>query len=517
MEGEQEGSTAKRRRRSDRKVIDGQTRLISEQLVPNDDITFPYGPVTVTRMVFDILEMDRVFSKLKRRQGATVSEVTVALVAHAMQMRGLSINRMEDLIDDDEIRMIYDISDEVDKNDLYRTGRILGDNIEPVIRHIDRMLKDKLGLTFTKVFMDWSATYLDGKPTKMVRFGHTKDHRPDRPQVCFGMVTDATTGVPCGLTVVPGNIIDTTHFGMTYRLVKPFLDPKCLIVFDNGGYSETNGKLVTGDGFDFLTRAQMNKSNDRQIASASTEWEYLDEDICAHTYRGNLGYTKCIYFSVSKYNEKIEGYYRKAKRDWDEMQEMKAALDGKKRPRKKYRNGNVFVDTRIYRQFPLDGLSEAEAIEEAVKRLISGREGYFILMSSRRMTASEMLSTYRSRNAIETGYRDIKHDIDIRPLRCTDDSSIRGRVLIAFLAYFVMQFSKMLVPEMRDRTAESIVSELNSFSLTLHRVNGRTISRTFSNFGPMIRAFLDKIPPISGVLPRGSRLGRDFRRPIPSK
>lgn len=504
----QEIDLAKRRRRNDRKVIDGQTRFITETLEPNDNVTVPYGPVTLTRMTFDLLEMDKVFSKLKRKQGATVSEVCIALVSHAMQMRGLSINRMEDIVEDEQLRLIYDLSDDVDKNDLYRTGKILGENIEPIIRHIDRMMKDKLGLTFTNVFMDWSASYLDGKPTKYLRFGHSKDHRPDRPQICYGLTTDGTTGVPIGLTVVPGNVIDSTHFQQTFKQVKPFLDKDCLIIFDNGGYSDVNGKMVTRLGFHFLTRPQMNKSNDRQIASPKTEWEYLNDDLCAHTFRGNLGYTKCIYFSVSRYNETIQGYYRKANRDYDEMEEMKAAIKNRKRPRKKHRNGNVFVDTRLSHLFPLEGLTRDEAIEEGVGRLISGREGYFILMSSKAMTASEMLSAYRSRNEIESGFRDLKHGIDIRPLRCRDDSSVKGRVMIAFLAYFVLQFAKMLVPEVKEKTAETLVGELNSFSLTIIREKGGTIRKEYSNYGPTIRAFLDHFPVFGLLFPRNSRPGK---------
>lgn len=461
--------------------------------------------------MFDVLEMDKVLGKLKRKQGVTVSEVTIALVAHAMQMRGLSINRMEDVIDDEHLRQIYDFSDDVDKNDLYRTGKVLGDNIEPIIRHIDCMLKEKLCLSFDKVFLDWSASYLDGKPTKSIRFGHTKDHRADRPQICYGLAMDGKTHLPCGLTVVPGNTVDVTHFELSFRQIKPFLERDCLIIFDNGGYSERNGKLVTGAGFDFLTRAQISKSNDTQIASATTEWELLNDDMCAHVYRGNLGYTKCIYFSVSKYAEKMESYRHKAERDYDEMEDMKAALNGKKKPRKKYRNSNVFVRTILRRDFPLDFKSREEAIEFAVRKQISGREGYFILMSNRKMTASQMLSEYRSRNGIEEGFRDIKHGIDIRPLRCRDDSSVKGRVLIAFLAYFVIQLAKVLAPGLRGRTGDTLVQNLTSFSVTLIRDGGKITERIYSNFNEVLRLIFEEIPCLLSFFPYGSRLGKTMK------
>lgn len=494
-------------------MVEGQTKLISTELEPNENVTVQYGPKALTTMVFDALEMDRPLSALKRKQGASVSEVCIALVSRAMQDRGLSINRLEDVIEDDDVRAEYGLSEDVDKNDLYRTGQILGENIDPIIRHMNTMLKSKFGMEYNEVFMDWSATYLDGKPTKFVRFGHTKDHRPDRPQVAIGLSMHANSDVPIGLTVVTGNTVDVTHFEKTFRQIKPFLDPECLIVFDNGGYSKDNAKLITEAGFDFLTRAQMNKSNDKQISSSKTEWEYLGDDMCACTFRGNLGYTKCIYFSASKYFDAMEKYRRKAEHDYDEMLEIRKALDGKRKLRKKYRNGNVFVNTVLYRQFPLDDLTREEAIEYGFRSQISGREGYFILMSSRKMTASEMLSMYRDRNDVEDAFRDLKHGIDLRPLRCTDESSIKGRVLIAYLAYFVLAFAKMLVPAARAHTAETLVSELNSFSVTLVREKGVVKQRIYSNFRPLFRAILEGFPRIMEAIPRGSRV-RKAPRPV---
>lgn len=455
--------------------------------------------MSLIRMVFEAMEMDIPFSKLKRKQGATVSEVAVAMTARAMETRGLSINRLEDLIADDNVRAEYGLSKDVEKNDLYRIGQTLGRNIDPIVRHMNGVLKRKFGLSFNEVFTDWSATYFDGKPTKLVGFGHTKDHRPDRPQVAIGMAMQADEKMPIGLTVMTGNTVDVTHFDRTFRQIKPFLDPECLIAFDNGGYPKDNAKTVTDANFHFLTRAQINKANDKQFKSSKTQWELLDDDMCAHSFKGNLGYTECIYFSVSKYIDTMRKYRQKAERDYDEMLEMRAALDGKRKPRKKYRSSNVFVKTVLHRQFPLDSLPRDEAIEVGFKAQISGRERFFILMSSKHMSAAGMLEKYRSRNDMEDAYRDLKHGIDLRPLRCTDEDSIKGRVLIAYLAYFVLAFAKMVVPEMKGHTAETLVSELNSFSVTVLREDGREKGRIHSNFGAVIKAVFVAIPRFSEV------------------
>ncbi len=66
-----------------------------DTIEPNENITVPIGSMSLIWMVFEAMEMDIPFSKLKRKQGATVSEVAVAMTARAMETRGLSINRFE--------------------------------------------------------------------------------------------------------------------------------------------------------------------------------------------------------------------------------------------------------------------------------------------------------------------------------------------------------------------------------------------------------------------------------------
>ena len=83
-----------------KRIPEGQRTLIGNAVEPNDNVTVPIGPVTLSRMTVETLGLPELLDSLKRRQGASVTDVTVALMAHAIQMRGLSINRMEDIPDD---------------------------------------------------------------------------------------------------------------------------------------------------------------------------------------------------------------------------------------------------------------------------------------------------------------------------------------------------------------------------------------------------------------------------------
>ena len=130
-------------------------------------------------------------------------------------------------------------------------------------------------------------------------------------------------------------------------------------------------------------------------------------------------------------------YCRKAERDWDDMVNLRQALDKGKKPRKKYYVSNVFVDTYLHYRAPLAFASREATVEHAVRTMTNGCEGIFVLLTSRQMTFLGTLTTYRFRNAVKTLFLDLKHSIDRKSSRCMSPDTIQGLVLILFLVLFV--------------------------------------------------------------------------------
>ena len=57
------------------------------------------------------------------------------------------------------------------------------------------------------VLYDLTSTYVEGSHCPLARHGHSRDHRPDRPQIEFGLLTDAR-GCPVAVEAFPGNTAD---------------------------------------------------------------------------------------------------------------------------------------------------------------------------------------------------------------------------------------------------------------------------------------------------------------------
>lgn len=156
----------------------------------------------------------------------------------------------------------------------------------------------------------WTSMYFEAPENIFVRSGHSRDLRPDRPQVTVGLSMDRETGMPIGLTVNPGNMTDVTHFDSTFRQALPLLPEVATIVFDNTAYPKDNAKLLDDHGLGFVTRLQLNKSDDAFVLGHKEDRIPLDNDISYLHINGNLGHIRYI-FHFQKLEDDAMIRYRK--------------------------------------------------------------------------------------------------------------------------------------------------------------------------------------------------------------
>jgi transposase len=59
------------------------------------------------------------------------------------------------------------------------------------------------------VLYDLTSVYFEGKgPEHLAQYGHSRDHRSDRPQIILAVATD-TEGLPLHVSILRGNRNDT--------------------------------------------------------------------------------------------------------------------------------------------------------------------------------------------------------------------------------------------------------------------------------------------------------------------
>ena len=105
------------------------------------------------------------------------------------------------------------------------------------------------------VLYDLSSVYFEGDgPVGISRYGHSRDHRSDRPQVILAVATDAQ-GIPLHIEVLRGNRGDTTTLQALLRtLRRRFGINEAVFVFDGGMSSKVNLAALEALGLRYVTR-----------------------------------------------------------------------------------------------------------------------------------------------------------------------------------------------------------------------------------------------------------------------
>nr|WP_219970647.1 hypothetical protein [Methanospirillum lacunae] len=130
----------------------------------------------------------------------------------------------------------------------------------------------------------------------------------------------------------------------------------------------------------------------------------------------------------------MESRARQVVREIIKAKVIQESIDRNKALPKRFRINNLLVDVEYSIQTKLIELSEDNAVMFLKEKFITGREGFFCLKSSKNMTLSKALLTYRKKSSIEKIFNSLKNVFEIKPLRVWDDNSIYRALIIGFIA-----------------------------------------------------------------------------------
>lgn len=105
------------------------------------------------------------------------------------------------------------------------------------------------------VLYDLTSVYFEGEgPEHLAQYGHSRDHRSDRPQIILAVATD-TEGLPLHVSVLRGNRNDTqTLQGLLHTLRRRFGIQEATFVFDGGMSSQINLEAMDAAQLGYVTR-----------------------------------------------------------------------------------------------------------------------------------------------------------------------------------------------------------------------------------------------------------------------
>jgi transposase len=159
------------------------------------------------------------------------------------------------------------------------------DRLLPLKEHIEKHLKQRLGelfdIDYDLLLYDVTSTYFEGDAlaNPQARRGYSRDSRPDRPQVCIGLVV-TRDGLPLGYEVFAGNRHDaTTVEEIVAAMEAKYGRAERIWVMDRGMVSEANLRFLRQRGGQYIvgTPKALLRSFERHLTER--DWHEVQDGV----------------------------------------------------------------------------------------------------------------------------------------------------------------------------------------------------------------------------------------------
>ena len=446
--------------------------------------SFSVGCIEVTKRYAKKLGFDTIFNRFKSK-GDKLSNLVAALVSHKLHF-SKSINDASEWSNQPHIRNEFGLSENVPKT-FYRVLETLGRHDKSILTLLQNRLSELYHFENTDADMDWSSLVLFGDKAKLGEFGYSRDHRPDKRQITFGVAQyRAPINIPFALSIQSGSVPDKVHFDQTFRRMLKALNPGSMIVVDRGANSKEVKQNIRAAGHHFLCPAQLSARVDPLISGFNKTVATIVEDrdgrkTYCHRY-GEGDVHAYLYFSEKLHEDKMRSKRERVERELRDSRALeKRLLSRRKRKAKKLDLSSIIAEMRMSVQHRLRRISHDDLVNLIVAKRTSGREGFFLLKSTRNLTPKEALTHYRSRDSIEKLMDSLKNTIRIKPVRVWTNNAIEGALIIGFLAQLILALMRYEHETLRKIHPRTLLHSLRNLTLTLEDTGDFCRRRIISN------------------------------------
>lgn len=316
----------------------------------------------------------------------------------------------------------------------------------------------------TLLLYDVTSTWLEGRCCELARYGYSRDHRRDRPQLVIGLLC-AADGCPVAIEVFAGNTADpATLAGQIDKLKQRFRLHRVVIVGDRGVLTAARIEATLRPaGIDWITalRApaiqalaaeggplQLSLFDDRDLAEITSP-AYPGERlvVCRNPLLAQERARKRdeLLAATEQDLARLRARVRRARQPLRGAAAIGQALGAVLGHRKV---GKHFDTTITDDDFSFARNHAAIATEAA----LDGIYGLRTSLPAEHADAADTVRAYKSLAGVERAFRSIKTvDLDVRPVFHWTAPRVRAHVLLCMLAYYLeWHMRRRLAPMLFD-------------------------------------------------------------------
>ena len=351
--------------------------------------------------------------------------------------------------------------DEIDEDHCYRAMDLLveADTEGKVQEAVFFACADLLNLEVDLLFFDTTSTYFerdepdptgeDGEAAFRA-YGHSKDHRPDLPQVIIGLAV-TREGIPVRVWVWPGNTNDMSVLQEVKDDLRGWRLGRVVTVVDRGFSSDENLRYLTRAGGHWIAGERMRDGSPDAQAALSRQGRYQSVRDNLRVKEVRVGDGDASKRFIVCHNP-AEADRDKQTRD-DTIARLEAELARIAKARAKAKDAKASAAHhraecalrdhvtlgRYVRQTKTGRLLIDRAKIKAEERL-DGK--YLLSTSDPDLSAEDVALGYKNLLEAERGFRDLKSTLELRPVFHRVERRIRAHVLLCWLALLLIRVAE---------------------------------------------------------------------------
>jgi hypothetical protein len=294
------------------------------------------------------------------------------------------------------------------------------------------------------VLYDLTSIYFEGAgPDHIARYGHSRDHRGDRPQIILAVATD-TAGTPLHLSVLRGNRADTSTLQNFLKILqRRFGIREAVFVFDGGMSSKINLEGLESEGIGYVTRLS-NATLEALLKELPEEaqLELSDSDrLVEFEHEGKRHVIAGGPWRKERDRERREARMAKAESALAKL----AAVKRRKPDAQKIASqaGRTLQRLKAHKYFAYrvdeSGILRWERKADAIDKE-SAHDGWYLLhtnLTPAQVDAPGVQRHYKNLLEVEEAFCELKSYLQVRPVFHYKPERVLNHVRICFLAYWI--------------------------------------------------------------------------------
>lgn len=351
----------------------------------------------------------------------------------------------------------------VTDDELYRAMDFLLACSERVQESVFFSVAHLLNLEVDVIFFDTTSTYFEVDPDEDVgdeeqsggdaplrRLGHSKDHRPDLPQVVIGLAV-TREGIPVRVWVWPGNANDQTLIAEVKADLAGWRLGRAIYVVDSGFSGRDNLRRLRAAGGHYIAGVKLRSGmpETEQALARQGRYRQVRDNLRVKEVLVGEGEAAVRYLVCHNPAEAERDRARRAQRIARIEAELARLTEQRKRAatkaeREAHQRGECALRdhptlARYLRQ-SASGRLLLDRAKIAAEQRLDGK--YLLTTSDPTLTAEDVALGYKQLLEAERSFRDLKGTLLLRPVFHRKDDRIRAHVLICFLALVIVRLAE---------------------------------------------------------------------------